>query len=201
MSDIPFGYCQCGCGEKTGIGRFNRPETGQVKGQPVRFRRGHQARRSAAEQERAFWDAVDKDAPNGCWVWTGRRGGKLGYGRLKRNGVSYQAHRYSWTLTNGEIPDGLFVCHHCDNPPCVNPAHLFLGTQADNLADRDAKGRAVYWRGPKNAATKLTEEQVQEIRRLSQIHIETSQIELARRFDVSPSLISQIIGGKAWGYV
>jgi hypothetical protein len=172
-----------------------------VRGQPVRFRRGHQARRSATSQEAAFWDVVNKAAADGCWEWTGRKGGKLAYGRLKRNGIEYQAHRYSWEITNGPIPEGLFVCHHCDNPPCVRPDHLFLGTQADNLADRDAKGRAVYWRGEKNAATKLTEEDIREIRRLSQIHIETSQAALSRRFEVSPSLISQIVSGKAWGYV
>lgn len=79
-----------------------------------------------------------------CWTWTGARN-RVGYGlfwgRIEKRWL--RAHRVSWEMANGPIPDGLFICHHCDNPPCVNPGHLFLGTQKDNMADCAAKGRVV----------------------------------------------------------
>jgi len=97
-------------------------------------------RRKTPLKER-FWDKV-VIGPN-CWVWVGACDSN-GYGRVRRerreDGVE-GAQRMSWILANGPIPDGLFVLHHCDNPPCVRPKHLFLGTQADNLADCISKGR------------------------------------------------------------
>lgn len=93
-----------------------------------------------------FWRKVDKSAgPEGCWPWTGSRHG-FGYGFVSAGGKRRGAHRVSWELANGPIPDGLSVCHRCDNPPCVNPAHLFLGTVGDNTRDMMAKGRAIHQR-------------------------------------------------------
>ena len=82
----------------------------------------------------------DDCMPNGCHIWTASVNHK-GYGTVGFNGKTYRAHRVSYTIYKGQIPDGLQVCHRCDNPPCVNPAHLFLGTQSDNEKDKIAKGR------------------------------------------------------------
>ena len=109
-----------------------------------------------------FWGCVDKKGPNGCWVWTWLVTGR--YGRYRRDGVPYQSHRLSWEYHNRRsVPDGLWVLHHCDNPICVNPAHLFLGTHDDNVQDKVNKGRQV--RGSRQVMAKFTEEQVLDVRR------------------------------------
>jgi hypothetical protein len=89
-----------------------------------------------------FWSKVDKGNGTGCWLWTGSKSGSLGYGQVRNEqGESEFAHRLAWRMANGPIPDGLYVCHTCDTPPCVRPTHLFLGTALDNTRDAVSKGR------------------------------------------------------------
>lgn len=110
--------------------------------------------------EERFWSRVYK---GDCWIWQGSRDGD-GYGTVYFRGSAQLVHRVSWILLKGEIPDGLFVLHRCDNPPCLNPDHLFLGTQLDNMQDCAKKKRLIR-DGEHNGHHKLTWDQVREIRK------------------------------------
>ena len=105
------------------------------------------------------------------------------------------AHRVAWWLTHGAVPEGMCVCHHCDNPGCVNPAHLFLGTPTDNIADMVLKDRQYRPKGENNSNAKLTEEDVRAIRRE---HATTTQRELARKYGVHNATISLIVRRQIW---
>lgn len=146
--------------------------------------------------EKRFWSKVNKT--DGCWEWTAGKthgyGTMLGYGKLVRS------NRLSWELHFGPIPEGMQVCHHCDNRGCVNPAHLFLGTNQDNVNDMVAKGRNRCGdvRGEDHPLSKLTEANVLEIRERSGSE---SQTKLAREYGVSQSLISVVIRREAWTHI
>lgn len=153
-----------------------------------------------------FWARVCHRKKSACWEWPDSRT-KAGYGRLWIYPRLNYAHRVAWTLTNGAIPMGLHVCHHCDNPSCVNPAHLFLGTQADNAADMVAKGRSRNnpHRGVKHKLAKLTDDDVREIRRLYRPSPRQPSPfggpALAQKYGVAPSLIHRIVKRQSWPHL
>lgn len=145
-----------------------------------------------------FWEKVQIGEVDECWKWHACQD-KNGYGRVGFQNKLWRAHRVAWVLTFGPIPKGMCVCHKCDNPDCVNPYHLFLGTYADNNADKVAKGRDAY-RGEQNGNSKLTEWDVLEIRRLL-IETNASQRELAGLFGISSVNIGRIANGKRWAWL
>lgn len=112
--------CQCGCGEEVGVWTESSPANNRVKGEPKRFKQGHAGRRPIGDR---FWEKVNKDAPNGCWEWTGSL--RFGYGQFNigKPQMAY-SHRYSYELVHGSIPEGFHVHHRCENKLCVNPEHL-----------------------------------------------------------------------------
>lgn len=128
----------------------------------------YQRRRIARTMDERFWARV-KPAANGCHEWTGSRQ-KYGHGmiRLPFADRGTLAHRLAWELKKGPIPEGMHVLHSCDNPPCVNTEHLFLGTHADNMADKEAKNRGV--KGSKHGNAKVTEAIVRAIRTAREPH-------------------------------
>lgn len=142
-----------------------------------------------------LWRRVRIGAEAECWEWQGYVH-TAGYGQMgrggKREGLVF-THRAAWEATHGPIPGGLFVCHRCDNRRCCNPAHLFLGTPADNAADMAAKGRGRGAEGLANANAKLTPTQVAEIRR--RYRPGTTVCELAAEFGISPQYVSQLARG------
>ena len=135
---------------------------------------------------------------NGCWEWRLCRD-KDGYGKTQVFGKYYRAHRVSWELNYGEIPQGLFVCHRCDNPSCVNPEHLFLGTNSENIKDSFAKGRSNQ-QGTNNGSSVLTEAQVREIRTRYE-NESISQRNLARQYGITQASVSSIITRHNWGWL
>lgn len=148
-----------------------------------------------------FWPQVHipKDEPNACWEWTGVKQ-KAGYGRIWLNGRFVGAHRVAWMIHHQkEIPDGMLVCHHCDNPSCVRPDHLFLGTVRDNSLDMMSKGRKPIFFGEETSSNKLTDRDVLEMRRRYANGETTTS--LATEFDVEGSCAAAAISGKNWGHL
>lgn len=154
-----------------------------------------------------FWSHVNKE--NDCWEWLACKNNK-GYGRFQVKGKARGAHRVSWELCNErEIPSGMLVLHLCDNPSCVNPAHLDIGTQKENVQDCMKKGRKkmkgednYFHKNPRigalNGRCKLTTEQVKEIRLHKEI---VSQYELGKKYGVSQSLIGSIQRREIWNHL
>lgn len=170
-----------------------------------------------------FWTKVNKTET--CWLWTASRV-NTGYGRFYANRHAISAHRFSYAIAYGAIPNALCVCHRCDTPSCVRPDHLFLGTNADNSRDMTNKGRSAsgdkssarihkekrprgeqHWayktpermRGENNGRAQLSEQQVRDIR--NRYACGALQCELAKEYNKSQSVISAIILRKLWQHV
>jgi hypothetical protein len=143
---------------------------------------------------------VNVTSSGGCWLWTRGTSGR-GYGQVTHCGVEMKAHRLSYELVHGSIPEGLDICHHCDNPPCVNPSHLFAGTASDNMKDCSAKGRArpFHASGQDNPNHKLTNAQVDNIRLAASEG--KKYAELADEHAVAIITIYRIVARRAWSHL
>jgi hypothetical protein len=159
----------------------------------------HRRRKTVRTAPDRFWAKVQRGADHECWPWVGHRN-KLGYGRFTYvRGETQQATRIAWLLWHGSLPpDNLQVCHACDNPPCVNPHHLWLGTGKENMQDMSLKGRhnPNPRRGELSNKSKLTADDA-----LAIYHSEEPNRTLADRYGVSPTAIYWIKAGKNWAHV
>jgi hypothetical protein len=140
----------------------------------------------------AFWSKVDRSGgEDACWNWTGAVSGG-GYGSFRWNGLSRRTHRISFELVNGPAPQGMYICHSCDNRLCVNPAHLWLGTNRDNLLDMMQKGRGGFLGGERHKYCKLSDLQIAEIR-LRFASGGVTRHEIAAEYGMSRSYISMLL--------
>lgn len=185
--------CRCDCGNSKIVSGGNL-HGGNVRSCGCLRREKPQ---SSIITEEIFWTRVEKAA--GCWSWIGALD-KCGYGKVSFMDEQL-AHRASWRLHFGPIAPGMLVCHHCDNPKCVNPAHLFLGTQVDNMRDmrikHRRKGRGI---GEANGRAVLTWEKVNAIRAEYRRGTKgnSSQPGLSRKYGISQTMIGLIVNGRAW---
>lgn len=190
------------------MGEFS--EAARLKSIATRKRKAKTRQTTVSEW---FWNYVEKN--EGCWWWRGSIA-LNGYGRTFMNGRWHYAHRLAWQIAHGVVPAGMYICHSCDNPGCVRPDHLFLGTPADNHHDARSKGRlrsnpptgARHWahqhpervrRGEANNKAKLTEAQVRELVKAHRNG--SSQTELARQYGIRQSSVWQILAGHTWKHV
>lgn len=202
-------------------GEVLRPVWDQRKAERLRACEARRVRvypkRPRRTTEQRYWAKVDKNGPvmrpdlGPCWSWNAATSG--GYGAFHDGKKMTGAHRYSWVLHNGPIPAGLFVCHRCDNPPCSNPAHLFLGTPEDNGGDAKRKGRTASGdrhplvlhpdrrtRGERDGMAKLTDQKVAEMRAV-RASDGLTYVELGRRFGVHAATAHAAVSGKSWAHL
>jgi hypothetical protein len=145
--------------------------------------------------EERFWAKVRK-GPD-CWLWTACKD-SFGYGRLNVNGKMVGAHRFSWELQRGKIPEGLHVLHHCDVGGCVNPDHLYIGTNQDNTNDKMERGRHVAVKGEEHGCAKLCETDVLLIRDLAETKTYRA---IADWFNISRTHVSDIVNCRKWKHI
>lgn len=184
--------CACGCGGAINV----LPKHHQRRIGIPRLVKGHSRRRPGDER---FLDMLERVA-NGCWLWTGCVS-RDRYGIFNKGGrTAVLAHRVSYELHCAPIPKGMFVCHRCDNPPCANPMHLFLGTNADNMADMIAKGRQT--RGEQKKNSKLTEQHVREILALPKLPNRHGVWRAyARLNNVSDTTVRDVAHRRTWTHI
>ena len=135
---------------------------------------------------------------NGCVEWTGARS-KAGYGQVRIRRKLHYVHRLIWESAEGPIPEGMVVCHSCDNPACFRVSHLFIGTHKENMADMAAKGRAAYVPGEKCGKSKLTTEQVKRMK--ERRNSGESLKDIAADYGIHPAHLSRIVAGKRWEHL
>ena len=140
-----------------------------------------------------FREKYKVDNKTGCWMWTSTVCGN-GYGHIWDNGKQEKAHRISWEIHNGKIPEGMVICHKCDTPLCVNPYHLFVGTVIDNIKDRDKKNRQA--KGEKQGISVLTDETAKQI-----LKAEGKQEDIAERYGTTQQQVSRIKNRKTWKHI
>jgi len=144
-----------------------------------------------------FWMRAQKtEDANECWIWCSTKD-RNGYGIFSFGGEVYRAHRIAYELSNGAFPARMLVCHYCDNPACVNPNHLFIGTQKENMSDCASKGRKPSFCGEKNSRHKVTALQVEQIRR-EYSRGGVTQKELGCKYGISRGGLARIIRGATW---
>jgi hypothetical protein len=183
---------------KMAVGR-RQTKTGQVHQHSTK---GENMLRKRTDPVLRFWLKVDIRSDDECWIWNGPVS-NCGYGNFSVGGKrspdykQWSAHRYAWVIANGEIPDGLNVCHTCDNRLCVNPAHLFLGTDVDNMADKVAKDRQA--KGSTSGKSKLSEADVNKVIEL--YNSGKLQREVGEELGVSQAVVSKILLGQNWKHV
>jgi hypothetical protein len=176
--------CACGCGKLLSITKRN-------KNKPPTYLRGHSNHlivRKKGDPVKSFWMRVDKS--ESCWEWDGYIYPN-GYGSHKVQGVTTYAHRYSWVIHFGPIPENMCVCHKCDNRKCVNPSHLFLGTHQDNMRDMDEKDRRTLPKGQKIS--------VEQAKRIKELGIQGVHFnEIAYTYGLKRCTVANIVAGRIW---
>lgn len=214
-AEIPYGYCHCGCGQLAPVAKKSDKSTNRIKGNPMRYIAGHRKGSGPIPKpiQELFWSKVTKT--DSCWLWTGKKVG-MGYGSFahgKHHAVKhYRAHRLSYEWAYGSIPAGLNVLHDCDNPACVRPDHLKLGTHQDNMDDKVRKGRqakgmntSVYLypehraRGERSGQANLSDIKVLAIR--AEYANGHSMSGIARQFAVSVGCINFVVKRKTWKHI
>lgn len=191
----PYGKCQCGCGQDALKAKLTNAKMGHRARHPVRFIIGHNRRPGRSFTE-IFWRYAKQGQPDQCWEWQGaiNRGG---YGEFGFQGRRHRAHRVAYELFVGALRKGQQACHHCDNRKCVNPRHLFAGTNIDNIKDKLAKGRQLT--GERVWSAKLTEDKVRAIRAMRKAGCNLSVI--ATAFGIHDRTVGAILKGKTWRHV
>lgn len=197
------GLCWCGCGAPTKIAGKTRAKAGDVIGEPQRFLLGHRpyVKGHGGGQPQLviprFFAQISFLGPDDCWEWTGCSNGRIGHGQFYMHGKHVLAHRFAYYLSHGDFDPRAFICHRCDNPPCVNPRHLFAGDAKANMADCSAKGRTN--RGEQRWDAKLTDAQVVKI--LTAEKSVGYLTRMAREFGVSVGAVSRVARGDGWKHV
>jgi HNH endonuclease len=224
---VPFGECHCGCGQKPSVPSRTDRSHDMIKGFPRKYVYGHHGdtkRRPPKPRKQKpfrtinfeltpsdlsrFWAKVDKTPGHGpkgeCWIWTAATIKSNGYGvfGLHPHYSAFLAHRVSWFIAHGSLPTDRLILHHCDNPPCIRPEHLFEGDQSDNMRDCAAKNRTgtngLY--GEMQGFHKLTEREVLEIRALHEDKNRTYAA-TARQYGVNAGTISQVVRRLRWTHI